>query len=79
MPRVTPQLTYSLRSVRHASGGFNYLERCAGTFLQAAHKKSPFRAIFRVRPGVIETPTDPWQGPVIPLNQGRSIVFLLFY
>ncbi len=25
-----------------------------------------------VRLGVIETPTDPWQGPVIPLNQSRG-------
>lgn len=25
-----------------------------------------------VRPGRIELPTDPWQGPVIPLNHGRN-------
>ncbi len=29
-----------------------------------------------VRPGVIETPTDPWQGPVIPLNHGRILTFV---
>ncbi len=38
-----------------------------------AHVSAPF--LF-VRPGVIETPTDPWQGPVIPLNHGRILTFV---
>ena len=34
-------------------------------------QKRPFGRLI-VRLGVIETPTDPWQGPVIPLNHGRN-------
>ena len=30
-----------------------------------------------VRPGVIETPTNPWQGLIIPLNHGRFIFLIL--
>jgi hypothetical protein len=33
-----------------------------------------------VRPGRIELPTDPWQGPIIPLNHGRDRYYLgIFY
>lgn len=32
-----------------------------------------------VRPGVIETPTDPWQGPVIPLNHGRKTAIVILF
>ena len=28
-----------------------------------------------VRPGRIELPSDPWQGPVLPLNHDRAKVF----
>ena len=42
-------------------------------------RKHPVGCFLIVRPGRIELPTEPWQGPVIPLNQGRGIVFILFY
>lgn len=35
------------------------------------------RIVSLVRPGVIETPTNPWQGLVIPLNHGRIFIFAI--
>ena len=40
------------------------------------YEKTPLRASLCVRPGVIETPTNPWQGLVIPLNHGRIYIYL---
>ena len=28
--------------------------------------------LFIVRAGVIETPLEPWQGPILPLNYARN-------
>ena len=41
-------------------------------FLVSTECKQPLNTLIKVRVGRIEPPSDPWQGPVIPLNYTRD-------
>lgn len=41
--------------------------------MKSVKQKTTTRWFFSVRVGRIELPTDPWQGPVLPLNYTRII------